>query len=271
MIRQTQILILVLVIGFFSQTLKANTATQDLLIQKLTQVYLSLPDSNDTKIKMTLRLADLHAERGRLKAKSLETCATCDSGVSDRQKAIEYYRAALPKISGEQSQNVWIQIGHLHEVLAENAKASDAYKKVIALDKGPARAEAQFSLAEIHFKNREFVAAQKLYQETLSSSTFKRKGLATYRVAWCFYNRGEINQAIQQLDQLLASPELLSRGGESSASADQGFQSEVAKDLLYSWLIVQQSVPSGLKKCINIAHLPPASKTFLFWLRSLSV
>ncbi len=226
----TQIMSLILAIGLFSQTLKANTATQDILIQKLTQVYLSLPESNETKIKMTLRLADLHAERGRIKAKSLEACATCDSGVSDRKKAIEYYRAALPQIHGEQIQNVWIQIGHLHEVLSENNKAMEAYKKVIALENSPMRAEAQFSLAEIHFKNRDFVTAQKLYLDTMTSSTFKRKGLATFRSAWCFYNRGEINKAIQSLDQLLASPELLSRGGDSSASADQGFQSEVAKD-----------------------------------------
>ncbi len=206
--------------------------TETLLINKLTNVFLKLPEGNPTKNKITLRLADLHAERGRLqqKAELEKGCIECHNGLADRQKALEYYEYALPTLKGEARQNVMVQVGHIYEVLGENNKAISFYKKVIASTSGRGAVEAQFSLAEIYFKQRDFASAKVFYQKALASESFTRRGLASFRLAWCHYNIGKITAAVEGLEQILRSPKLLTRGGESMVNVDQDFKSEVAKD-----------------------------------------
>ena len=76
---------------------------ESLLIDKLTKVFLKLPEGSPTKSKLTLRLADLHAERGRLLAKEdLENgCVECTAGKEDRKQALEYYQYVLQGLQGE--------------------------------------------------------------------------------------------------------------------------------------------------------------------------
>ena len=221
------------VIGFGVAIAEASDArTQTLLIDKLTNVFLKLPEGNPTKTKITLRLADLHAERGRIQAKAeLEKgCEQCSNGETDRKKALEYYQYVLPKLKGEQKQNVLVQVGHIYEVLGENFKAIQFYKKVIQGADSLGKAEAQFSLAEIYFKQRNFKLAQNFYQKALSNNSFTRRGLAMFRLSWCQYNRGDISSAIKGLEKILRSPKLLTRGGETLTNVDQDFKFEVAKD-----------------------------------------
>ena len=61
---------LLIILLFTVQTAIANTTadTKTLLIKKLTRVQLNLAPSDPSKVPITLRLADLHAERGRIEA-----------------------------------------------------------------------------------------------------------------------------------------------------------------------------------------------------------
>lgn len=227
--------IVFLTIFLLSQTSLAEVTpkTQTLLINKLTNVFLKLPDGNPTKTKVTLRLADLHAERGRLVAKKeLEKgCIQCTNGEIDRKKALEYYLYVLPNLKGSQKHNVLVQTGHIYEVLGRNDKAIKLYKKVISSSaQGKGVAESLFSLGEIYFKQKQYKSAETYYQKALSNSHFKRRGLASYRLAWCQYNSGKIKTAVNGLEKILTTPQLLTRGEAEVVNVDQDFKAEVAKD-----------------------------------------
>lgn len=259
MFKSTQMLLIVAVLvgGLLSSPSSfAKTGdTETLLINKLTNVFLKLPEGNPTKAKITLRLADLHAERGRLIAKDeLEKgCLECSNGEVDRKKALEYYQYVLPSLKGEAKQNVMVQVGHLYEVLGQNNKAITFYKKVLESNQGSGVAEAQFSLAEIYFKQRNFSAAKSYYQQALSNPSFSRRGLASFRLAWCQYNLGEIAAAVQGLETILKDPKLLTRGGENLVNIDQDFKSEVAKDYTVFMAHNSQISMDAIKKVYKLS------------------
>jgi hypothetical protein len=102
--------------GVASAQSSVDPKTRDLLIEKLTQVYLNLAPSDAAKVGITLRLADLHAERARLDAmKDLESgCTVCEAGKADRKKALSYYQEVLPKVPESSLGKVMAQVGHLY-------------------------------------------------------------------------------------------------------------------------------------------------------------
>lgn len=253
------VFVLAFAVAFLSEVANAKD-TETLLINKLTNVFLKLPEGNPTKAKITLRLADLHAERGRLQSKQeLEKgCIECTNGEADRKKALEYYQYVLPSLKGEQRQNVLVQVGHTYEVLGQNAKAIQFYKKVITGSTGRGMAEAQFSLAEIYFKQRSFNKAASFYQKALSNDSFTRRGLASYRLAWCQYNLGQIAKSVNGLEKILTSPKLLTRGGENLVNVDQDFKAEVAKDFTVFIAHSSQIDMAGIKKVFK--YSPDASR-----------
>lgn len=239
-----------------SAVAQADPSTETLLIDKLTQVFLKLPEGDATKVKLTLRLADLHAERGRLQAKAeLEKgCIECHNGLADRKKALEYYQYVLDKLQGESKHNVLVQVGHIYEVLGENQKAIEFYQKVIASAGADKSSEAQFSLGEIYFKQRNYAAAEKHYQQALLDSSFPRKGLASFRMAWCRYNLGDVAAATAGLENILKSPKLLSSTSEGVANVDSDFKSEVAKDYT---VFMAHSSQIGLDAIKKVQELSP--------------
>lgn len=221
-----------------STSASANSAdkqTRDLLIQKLTQVYSSLPPADQARTALTLRLADLHAERARVAAmEELEKgCTVCEAGKDDRVKAIRYYQEVLPKLSEQQMAKVLPQVGHLYQLTGQERQATATYEQVIRENKVPAAvAEANLSLAEMAFKRRDHATAKKYYQAVLANPAANAKGLAAYRLAWCDFNMGELEKAIAGAQSILKSPELSSRSAAAGVvQVDRQFQEEVSRDL----------------------------------------
>jgi len=210
-----------------------SVQSQTLIINKLSNVALKLPDNDPSKARVLLRLADLHSERGRsLAKKDLEdNCIQCTEGQSDRQQALEYYEMALPSLSAASKKRVQTQVGHLYELLGKTGEAERFYTQVVS-EKGASSGggEAQFSLAEIHFKKNQYAKAKSSYEKSLVEKGFRRRGLANYRIAWCDYNLGQINPALSRLEKILSSDALLNRGVETLTNKDEDFQAEVAKD-----------------------------------------
>src|SRR5690606_7390704 len=103
----------------------------------------------------------LHSERGRrLAMAELNTgCVVCKAGSKDRQKAVQLYTEVLPKLETEQKARVMIQVGHLSEMLGQEAKAIEIYSTLVK-DKDPKiAADAELSLAEVQFKKRNYKQA----------------------------------------------------------------------------------------------------------------
>lgn len=229
-------------IAFFSligennaQAQLADKATRDLLIQKLTQVYATLAPADSARTALTLRLADLHAERARQDAMvELQSgCTVCNAGKDDRQKALRYYQEVLPKLNDQQMAKVLPQVGHLYQMTGQEKLAVETYEKVIRDGKQPeAVAEAHLSLAEMAFKKRDYASAKANYLKVLSIPQASSKGLAAYRVAWSDFNQGNLGPAIDGLKKVLTTPELSSRSTTGGVvQVDKQFQEEVSRDL----------------------------------------
>lgn len=150
---------LLLSFSLFAQNI--DEAAQDKLIEKLTQVNLNLPPSDTSRGSITLRLADLHAERARrLSMKELnDGCTVCTAGNKDREKAIRLYNEILPTLENEQKARVNTQIGHLYEMSGQEAKAVAIYESLLNDKNEKISSEAQLSLAEIYFKKRNYSQA----------------------------------------------------------------------------------------------------------------
>lgn len=206
--------------------------TRDLLIEKLTQVYLNLAPSDASKVPITLRLADLHAERARLDAmKDLDSgCTVCEAGKADRQKALQYYQEVLPKVPADSMGKVLAQVGHLYEMTGDEKDAVTTYQKILA--SSPKDSEANLSLAEVYFKHKDYAHARPYYQAVVDGQGGSR-GLAAYRLAWCDFNDGKTDEAINAIKKILTTPELLTKSGSNGAVAqtDRQFQEEVSHDL----------------------------------------
>lgn len=213
----------------------ADPKTRDLLIQKLTQVYSSLAPTDSARNPLTLRLADLHAERARQEAMTelQKGCTVCNGGSEDRQKALRYYQEVLPKLNDTQVAKVLPQVGHLYQMTGQEKLAIETYEKVIRDNKQPeAVAEAELSLAEIAFKKRDFAAAKSHYAKVLEIPQAGSKGLAAYRLAWCDFNSGNLEPSIAGLSRILTTPELSSRSSTGGVvQVDRSFQEEVSRDL----------------------------------------
>lgn len=212
-----------------------DAKTRDLLIQKLTQVYLNLAPADASKVGITLRLADLHAERARIDAmKELESgCVTCTAGKDDRLKALAYYQEVLPKVTDSSLGKVLAQVGHLYEMTGNEAQAIATYEQILKEQKAPsAMGEAHLSLGEVFFKRREYAKAKEHYAAVMALPQASSKGLAAYRFAWCEFNDGQLDNAIQGLVKILKSPELLTRNGAPGVvQIDKQFHEEVSRDL----------------------------------------
>jgi tetratricopeptide (TPR) repeat protein len=213
----------------------ADDQTRSLLIEKLSQVYLNLAPADSSKVAITLRLADLHAERARVDAmRELENgCVQCTAGKADRTKALSYYNEVLDRVPDSSIGKVMAQIGHLYELTGQERQAIEMYERILKNPKTPeAASEANLSLAEVMFKRRDFARASSFYQAVLAGPPSPSRGLAAYRLAWCDFNLGRLEPAISRLQTILKTPELLSRGGAAGVvQIDRQFQEEVSRDL----------------------------------------
>ena len=171
--------------------LAVDVETTNLLIKKFEKLYFQLPHKEEARLGITLRLADLLAERARYDSmKELESgCIQCIAGEEDRLKAVKYYKEVLPKIKDGQREKVLAQLGHLYELLGEKSKAINLYNEIIDSNYSAAtKAEAHISLAEVYFKKHNYDLALKHYNWVLEKDGVGRKPLAAYRKAWSLFN-----------------------------------------------------------------------------------
>jgi hypothetical protein len=220
--------------GALAQNAGATGSTQDLLIQKLTQVQIGLAPSDPARGSVLLRLADLHAERARqLSMKELsEGCSICKAGEKDREKALSYYSEALTKVTQNLVAKVHLQMGHLYELQGRGELAEKSYNQMLLASANPIDiADAQLSLAEMAFRKSDFSKASGLYSKVLSIDGASSQGLAAYRKAWCSFRMGNLDEALVQLQEILKNPKLQSRMSVSRGVADNQFLEEVSRDM----------------------------------------
>lgn len=233
-------------------------ASRDLLIEKLSKVNLGLAPQDPSKVSVTLRLADLLAERARLDAmKELEGgCTVCSAGQADREKSLRLYREVLDRVPEANRGKVLVQVGHLYQMTGNEKEAESFYERILKETNDPStRGEALLSQAEMAFKKNQFARARSFYQQVLEIPTASSRGLAAYRSAWCSFNLGEIDAAVGELSRILKTPALQNRTGVAQNQADPQFKEEVSRDLA-TFLSKKTLQPSDIQ---NLFDLSPES------------
>lgn len=222
--------ILTLLLSGASAHAQLDPAAQKILIDKLNQVYLTLAPQDPSKISVTLRLADLYAERARQNTNS--GCTDCPDPAADREMALRRYTEVLERAPETTRTKIMIQVGHLYQLNGHEEKAKTFYNKVLAAETDPTvRSEAQLSLAEMAFKKRDYKSAINSYEEVLKNPKAASRGLAAYRRAWSRFHLGQTAQAVTDLKEVLSNPDLLVRNGAQHQQVDVQFQEEVSRDL----------------------------------------
>lgn len=208
-------------------TLWAQSAPQDALIEKFTLVHMRLAPNDPARVGVTLRLADLHSERARQ-----ASAEDLFKGEKDRNLALQYYREAVKQTPVEGQSRIWIQMGHLNELNGDSAGALKSYEQVLKTNASPEQlAEANLSIAEVYFKQRNFPRAQAHYNDVINNPKATSRGFAAYRNAWVEFNQGRTEAGIEALGKILRTPELLRRSSTQAGGVDQQFQEEVSRDL----------------------------------------
>lgn len=201
---------------------------ENTLIEKFTNVYLKLAPNDPAKSGVTLRLADLLSERAR--KNSIDDLL---KGQKDRNQAIRYYKEAVAAAPDTSKARIWIQIGHLFELNGDTKSAVQAYTQVLSMPvaTGEQIADANLSLGEVSFKQRNFEAARGYFTKVVDNPKAVSRGFAMYRIAWTAFNLGQIDRGIEGLVQILKNPDLLRRSAAVTGGVDTQFQEEVSRDL----------------------------------------
>ncbi len=217
---------------FFSATTWATSLDKidqfTLMINKLERVHKGLPVGNATRVKIGLRLADLHSERSR----NLDYIGEHERVAEDREKALYYYNTSISKLPEAESGAIYIQMGHLYNLLGDSVKAQRFYSKV-AKKNTREGAEALLSIAEIRFNKKQYKEAKLAYEKALKNKNFPRRGLAEFRLSWCEYYQGAAGKAARRAERILKTPSLLNRSGRMlSGQIDEDFQAEISRDYI---------------------------------------
>lgn len=230
------VLSLTLLSSYSAIAVKMDETTHDMVIQRLELGVDTMEKTDPERTGILLRLADLYADRARLKAMNEmdQNCSTCKGALADRNKAISLYNEVLPKLAKDKQGPVVLQLAHLNGLNDKGKKSIDLYQGILQSKKSKysseVRAIANANVGEIYFRKGDFKTALK-YFEAARREKLKTRALVEYRVAWCQLNLGQNQKAISTLLHLLKNPELLATQTTDGKNVDPTFVQDVSHDL----------------------------------------
>ncbi len=232
-----QILIaLALMLSASTQAERMDVGTHDLIIGKLTGALRELPKNSSERPSIMLRLADLLADRARLKmiTKMDTKCDSCDDGKQDRIDALKTYNQVFAKLRVDRQGEVLLQMAHLQSTLGNSAQAIKTLRAATDSKKFDSEvlSRAHANLGEILFRKAEFKTAENHFKISLTYKNAPTPGFLTYRLAWSRLNQGKIKEATATLIHLLNTPELLTQQQGTQVEFDQSFHDDVTRDLV---------------------------------------
>jgi len=203
---------------------KLDITTHDDIIKRLEEVLPSIKNQKSEQ-PILMRLADLYADRARLKAldEGEQKCNDCKGSRTDRQQAIKYYQSAFIKASADQKQKALLQTAHLYSLNGDNEKSENVFREILnKKSQYPASlvGEAHAGYGEALYRRGEFKNAKKQFEMALGYKISK-SDFIQYRLAWCNFNDGENEKARTRLVNLL----------KSNAVTDLSFKKDLARDL----------------------------------------
>ena len=141
--------------------------THSLLIEKLENAQKGMSNQSKEWQSVTLRLADLYADRARLQfiTKNEKKCDSCPDGKKDRELAVSSYRKVLPFLPNDQKGETLLKISHLLQVLGKEGQALETLNVIFS---GKAYSEeivarAHNQAGDIFYKQNKFSAQDSNY------------------------------------------------------------------------------------------------------------
>lgn len=231
------LLILLMVLSFRAHAEKMDSETQNMVIDRLDRIISQMEKKDSSWIPSNIRLADLLAERARLRfMNEVEAnCEGCKGSIDDRKRALSIYESVLKGSDQAMKGNIYFQMGHLYQIAGEPKKAGKLFRTVLSGKANVYKEEtvrrARTSLADLEFEQGNYKESIKHYEIALKDPKTANRGLILYRKAWCEFNLGRLSAGIRTLEKLAASPDLLVKETENGTVADTGFQGDVLRDL----------------------------------------
>jgi hypothetical protein len=238
-VRVSTILSLLLVLMGIHQAsfaVKMDETTHDQVISRLEMGLESLEKSEPVRTGLLIRLADLYADRARLKAMNEmgANCQNCTGARDDRRRALKLYNEALPSVEKKEQGRTILQIAHMYTLNDQSSKSVELYINILKANRSVYSSEvrgiANSSLGEIHFRRGQFGEALRYY-EAARKENIKNRALIEYRIAWCQLNMGHSDRATQTLVRLLRNPELLQTQTTGGQGVDKTFVQDASRDL----------------------------------------
>ena len=215
-----------------------DAETHTVVIEKLEEsLKRAKEDETVSLVPVRARLADLYADRARLRAmdEAAKSCQDCKGAFNDRIRALELYAVVVKDAAQKDKGALFMQMAHLDE-LTNQPKKSDAIYAQVA-NEGLKKhnkdivAEATIGRAETYFADGKLEKSEADFNEAIRLSPSYRRGALLNRVAWVHLNQGKQKQAVQDLTKILKTPALLQRNSSDGPKFDASFQEDVARDL----------------------------------------
>lgn len=232
-------LLLIFSVALSVKAEKLDLENQTILINKIENTLgkLSTGDKSIDQLGLKAQLANLYSEQARLLfiEEGKLNCNGCQGSNKARQKSVQLYKDVLPHIQGDFKASVALQLAYLYEVLGQNAQAISLYNEVINSAKtGVSKnyiGKALVSRGNSFFRQGQFIPAQKDFKLALSYVHTEEKGSVLHRLAWTYFNMGEIDTAIGQMKALLGEPRYLQQPTTEGYQYSEALHAEFAQDL----------------------------------------
>lgn len=245
---------------------KMDLEANDLVIGKLESTLKSLKQEDKTINTVTLKiqLANLYSEKARLLfvEEGKESCDNCLKSVNTRQKAIDLYSSVTPQQLDQDGGQSSLQLAYLLEATNSN-KSLPIYNRLIQ-KKTTTKAnliKSYSKRAEFYFKEGAFDKSIADFHKVQSLSPQTEHGSTIHKIAWAYFNKGEIDQATNILFQILTNN---AQNAKANNPIDESFQIEVARDLalFITKVAVTQSL---LNKVFEVTPTSERASNLLFF------
>ncbi len=214
---------------------KMDAETQTSVIERIERILTEMEKKDSSYVPTSERLADLLAERARLRsmAESDANCKGCKGSEKDRKTALRLYEEIQTQIPQDRKARILLQMAHLHSMAGDDKKALSIIESILKETRKHSTEmvlEARVAAADFLFRMNKNKEALAYYQIALKDSAVKNKGVILYQTAWCEANLDHLNRAINILEELLRSAHMI-RQTPTGVVADTGFQGDVLRDL----------------------------------------
>lgn len=216
---------------------KMTSETHTVVIEKLEKALASVREDETVSMKpIRARLADLYADRARLKAieEVEQNCQNCKGSKEDRTRAIELLDVVVREADKGSQGSLMLQLAHLHQIQGEPAKAENVFERMIQTaerHEDTLLAKAYVGRAERRFGRNEFAKAQSDFEIAYRKAAPTRKGPILHRISWTELNQGRQPKAVATILRVLRNPDLMMRESTNGEVLDVSFQEDLVNDL----------------------------------------